>query len=160
MSNYKTLFYLNTITYPRPSHGAPSVLNFLTIRYRTWPKRPHHSSRRCHMVPHYSQPWCWPQYFRHNFVDIHDLNRFRKSGHFFKMVDGISQNLAAIDFFKLYLLHDLLVVVSGAYHDQRSTTHKFVTPTALSCIDNIIYIQWSSRRYDHLVKIVCWYPII
>ena len=30
----------------------------------------------------------------------------------------------------------------------RSITPKFVTPTALSCIDNIIYTRWSSRRYE------------
>ena len=45
----------------------------------------------------------------------------------------------------------MCIVSSCTCHCHRSITPKFVTPTALPCIDNIIYIiytRWSSRRYE------------
>ena len=53
-----------------------------------------------------------------------------------------SSNLEELRYILMFFLHLLKNDRHGANH--RSTTPKFVMPTALSCIDT----QWSSRRYE------------
>ena len=42
----------------------------------------------------------------------------------------------------------LKMAIDMANPDHRSITPRFVTPTVLSFIDNIIHTRWSSRRYE------------